>query len=71
MDKLSDKNYITEQDYYRQQAMPPQGTTLYEIHNNLHFYQDSLVINQSLFLLRDNVVLIVDTFTKQVIQKFY
>jgi hypothetical protein len=29
-----------------------------------------LIVNQSLFLLRDNIVFIVDTFTKQVVQRF-
>ena len=51
--------------------LPPKLTVLHDIHKFIHFYSDALVINQSLFLLRDNIVFIVDTFTKQILSKHF
>ena len=47
--------------------MPPAGHIYSDLNKYINFYQDAIIVNTSLFLLRDNVVYIVDTFTKQLI----
>jgi len=42
-----------------------------DAHKNLHFYQDVLVVNQTLFLLRDNIIFVVDMMKKEVDTIFF
>lgn len=69
-DRLAEKNYLREEEYYRQQLLPPKESIQYDIHRALHFYQDSVIVNQTLFLVRDNAIILVDTFTRKVIQTY-
>jgi len=36
---------MTPEDFYKLQAVPPQGYSQYDIHRRLPFYQDSLTVN--------------------------
>jgi hypothetical protein len=67
----NNRETMTSRDYYRQQAMPPQISSQYNIHRKIQFYQDFLIVNQTLFLLRDNAIFLVDTFTTKVVDVFF
>lgn len=64
-EKIKDRAPMPDVDYYKQQILPPNhlNPVLHDIHRNIHFYQDMVVINSSIFLLRDNVVYIIDSMT--------
>lgn len=49
----------------------PKDSSLLDIHKNLHFYSDMLVVNQSVFLLRDNAVFIYDSFKLRIVSKIF
>ena len=71
LDKIQDKSFLSEVELNKQHMLPPKYTVLSEIQKNIHFYQDALVVNQSLFLLRDNVIFIIDTFTRQILARYH
>ena len=70
-EKLNERAYISDSEYYKSQMCPPVGSTQYEIHRAIHFYQDAVIVNQTLFLVRDNAIFVVDTFTKKVISTHF
>ena len=66
-ERLSERNYLMDADYYRQLTFPPVGTVQHEIHRTLHFYQDSVIVNQTLFLVRDNTIFQVNTSNRKIV----
>jgi hypothetical protein len=58
---ISDRKTTDLETYYDKQLLPPCESSQYDIHRGLMFYQDSLTVNQTLFLLRDNAIFLVDT----------
>ena len=66
-ERLSERNYLMDADYYRQLTFPPVGTVQHEIHRSLHFYQDSVIVNQTLFLVRDNTIFQVNTSNRKIV----
>lgn len=72
LDKFNtNREYLSSQQYYKQQALPAECSSQYEIHRRIQFYQDFLVVNQTLFLLRDNAIFLVNTFTSKVVDVFF
>ena len=64
------RDYINEDDYFLQQTMPPETSHQYQIHRAIQFYQDVVTVNQSIFLLRDNAIILVDSFRQKVLEIF-
>jgi hypothetical protein len=67
----TNRETLTSKEYYKQQALPLQSSSQYQIHRRIQFYQDFLIVNQTLFLLRDNAIFLVDTFTSRVVDFFF
>jgi hypothetical protein len=44
-DRMTERNYLSDAEYYKHQMLPPKGTIQYDIHRSLHFYQDAVVVN--------------------------
>ncbi len=51
--------------------MPALGTIQYNIHRSIHFYEDTVTVNQTLFLLRDNAIILINNFTGTVLSFFF
>ena len=58
LETITEREFMTEYEYYKDQALMNQNDM------KLHFFQDMLVINQSIFLLRDNVITVYDSYEK-------
>ena len=67
----SNRDSKTLTEFYKQQTLPPQGYSQYDIHRRLPFYQDSLTVNQTLFLLRDNAIFLIDIQSKPKLIEMY
>ena len=64
MDKLGDRNFLPLKDFYQSQKKYSQSF-------NIPFYEDQVLINKSLFLLKDNIIFIYDLFDLQMENTFY
>jgi hypothetical protein len=69
-DSSSNKGYIKEDEYFQLQTLPAEGSHHYQIHRGIQFFQDALTVNQSIFLVRDNAIILVDSFREQVLEVF-
>lgn len=70
LDNFMTREYITEDDYFKQQTLPAEVSHQYQIHRAIQFFQDALTVNQSIFLLRDNAIILVDSFRQKVLEIF-
>jgi len=70
-DKLHERTPLSQEEFFRMQTLPSSGGQLVEAHRNIHFYQDALVVNQTLFLLRDNIIFVVDMGKKALESMFF
>jgi hypothetical protein len=50
--------------------LPAEGSHHYQIHRGIQFFQDALTVNQSIFLVRDNAIILVDSFREKVLEVF-
>jgi hypothetical protein len=70
LDNFMTREYINEDDYFMQQTLPAEGSHQYQIHRAIQFFQDALTVNQSIFLLKDNAIILVDSFRQKVLEIF-
>jgi hypothetical protein len=70
LDDFMAREYIMPDEYYQQQTIPPEVSHQYQIHRAIQFFQDAVTVNQTIFLLRDNAIILVDTFRQKVLEIF-
>ncbi len=64
VDKLKEKRPIKLAEYQRLLTYPPEGTLLGDTHKNIFIFSDMAMVNQSIFLLKDSIVMIYDLATQ-------
>ena len=68
---LGQRTAISVQDFDAQMIMPPPEAALSSVHKSIHFYQDMIAVGNTIFLLRDRVIIVFDSFTQTVSTKFF
>ena len=71
LDKMGERKALMPEELNAMMAIPPKDTHLGQVHRNMHFYQDMAVVGTTIFLVRDRVIILMDSFTKEVENKFF